>query len=124
MLRTFQMTLIQSKTKSNSTKSNFLIDSNAFLCLQEAAFSRASLIFQKRFPDAVGSSKRQNIASTSCTRSYIITKKKNIFQKIEIRGPVNAHLISEPIISTKPVYNRVLRLRDFLVQKAIILIHI
>ena len=40
------------------------------------AVSRASLIFQKRFPDAVSIYERLNIVSTSCTRSHIATTKQ------------------------------------------------
>ena len=46
--------------------------------MSEIAVSRASRIFQKRFPDAVLNSKRGlNIVSTSCTRSHTATTKQN-----------------------------------------------
>ena len=41
----------------------------------QIAVSRASLIFQKRFPDAVSTYGRLNIASTLCTRANIATTK-------------------------------------------------
>ena len=62
--------------------------------------SRASLIFQKRYPDAVSRYGRLHITSTSCTRSNTATAKQNkITSKIRnqrTNGPVNAHLIAWP----------------------------
>ena len=57
-------------------------------------------MFQKRFLDrpTVSSYERENIATTSCTRSNILATTK---QNQRTNGPVNAHLISGPIISTK-----------------------
>ena len=47
------------------------------------AVSRASVIFQKRFPDAVSTKERGNIVTTSCTRSHIAsTKQKIIISKL------------------------------------------
>ena len=42
------------------------------------AVSRASLIFQKAFPDAVNTEGRTYMASTSCTILHIGTTKQNI----------------------------------------------
>ena len=45
---------------------------------------KASLLFKKRFPDAVRTYGRGNIAFTSCTSSFIgTTKQKNNVKKIE-----------------------------------------
>ena len=42
------------------------------------AVLRASLIFLKRFPDAVNIYERPYIASTACTRSHVATSKQKI----------------------------------------------
>ena len=57
--------------------------------------SRASLIFQKRFPDAVNTWWRQYIASTACTRSHIaITKQKIIISKIRKNCPLKSSYVA------------------------------
>ena len=53
----------------------------------QIAVSRASLIFQKRFPDAVNTSGRPYVASTAGTRSHIATTKQTRFDVYETLCP-------------------------------------
>ena len=46
--------------------------------LLQIAVSRASLIFQKRFPDAVNTKGRPYVASTACNMPHIATTKQKI----------------------------------------------
>ena len=48
----------------------------------QTAVSQASLIFQKRFPDAVNIYGRPYVASTACTKSHIETTKQKIINSI------------------------------------------
>ena len=61
----------------------------------QIAFSRASLIFQKRFPDAVNTKRRPYVASTGCTRSQIATTKlKIIITKIRKNCPLKSSYVA------------------------------
>ena len=44
----------------------------------QTAISQASLIFQKRFPDAVNNKGRPYIVYTACIRSHIATTEQKI----------------------------------------------
>ena len=58
-------------------------------------------ISEENKSNTVSSLHRLCIASTSCNRSNIATKKLKIYENQRTNGPVNAHLISGPSISTK-----------------------
>ena len=61
----------------------------------QVAVSRASLIFQKRFPDAVNTYEREYIASTVCNRSHIATtKQKIIISKIRKNYPLKSSYVA------------------------------
>ena len=61
----------------------------------QIAVSRASLIFQKRFPNAINTYGRLYIASTACTRSHIATtKRKIIISKIQKNCPLKSSYVA------------------------------
>ena len=66
----------------------------------QIAVSRASLIFQKRFPDAVNTRGRLYIASTACTRSHIATtKQKIIISKIRKKCPLKSSYVAPRVLA-------------------------
>ena len=61
----------------------------------QIAVSRASLIFQKRFPEAVNTEGTPYVASTACTRSHIATaKQKIIISKIRKKYPLKSSYVA------------------------------